>query len=114
MTCELLLVFLILLLHFKCDVDTASQFDGEIIVIDKPSGFEESEILEAKEFGLSFLLLLNLDILARTHGKEEGKNGELRDCTLELHQFLLCNFSNDVGRDGLLLMFLWVGVFAGL
>ncbi len=60
-----------------------------------------------------FLLLLNLDILARMHGKEEGNDGELRDCTLELRQFF-GNFGNDAWGDGILLMFLWVGIFVGL
>ncbi len=70
-------VFLILLLHFKCDVDTVSKFKGGIMVVYEPAIFEESEILEAEDFGLLFLLLLNLDVLAQMHGKEEGKNGEL-------------------------------------
>ncbi len=40
------------------------------MVVYELSIFEESEVLEAEDFGLSFLLLLNLDVLARTHGKE--------------------------------------------
>jgi hypothetical protein len=52
------------------------------VVVYEPSIFEISKILEAEDFGLSFLLLLNLDVLAQTHGEEEGKDGELRDCTL--------------------------------
>jgi hypothetical protein len=31
------------------------------------------------------------------HGKEEGKNGELQDCTLQLRQSLLGNFGDDTG-----------------
>jgi hypothetical protein len=48
------------------------------------------------------------------HGKEEGKDGELQDCTLELHQFLFGDFGNDACGDGFLLMFLWVRIFVGL
>jgi hypothetical protein len=107
------IVFLILLLEFECDVDTVGKFKGEIVVVYEPSTFEESKILEAEDFGLLFLLLLNLDVLARMHGKEEGKDGELQDFTLELCQFLFGNFGNDACRDGFLLMFLWVGIFVG-
>jgi hypothetical protein len=69
--------------------------------------------LEAEDFGSLFLLLLNLDVLARTHGKEEGKDGEMQDCTLELCQFSFGNFGNDTCGDGFLLMFLWVSIFVG-
>ncbi len=99
-------IFLILLLEFECDVDTVGEFEGGIVVVYEPSIFEESKILEAEDFSSSFLLLLNLDVLARTHGKEEGKDGELCDCTLKLRQFLFGNFGNDACRDGFLLMFL--------
>jgi hypothetical protein len=47
-----------------------------------------------------FFLLRYFDILARMHGKEEGKNGELRDCTLELRQYSLGDLGNDAGGDG--------------
>jgi hypothetical protein len=58
------IVFLVLLLEFECDVDTVSKFEGGIVVVYKPSIFEESKILEVEDFGLLFLLLLNLDVLA--------------------------------------------------
>jgi hypothetical protein len=77
MTYELLHCFLVLLLQFECDVDTVGKFKGGIIVVYKPSIFEESEISDTEDFGLSFLLLLNLDALAQMHGKEEGHNDEL-------------------------------------
>ncbi len=51
------------------------------------------------------------DVLTRTHGKEEGKDCELRDCTLFLRELLLGNFGDDAGRDGFLLLLLWVFVF---
>jgi hypothetical protein len=70
-------IFLILLLQFECDVDTVGKFEGGIVVVYEPSTFEELEILEAEDFGSLFLLLLNLDVLARTHDEEEGKDGEL-------------------------------------
>ncbi len=57
-------VFLVLLLHFECDFDTVGKFEGGIVVVYEPSVFEESEILEVEDFCLSFLLLLNLDVLA--------------------------------------------------
>ncbi len=107
------IVFLVLLLEFECDVDTASKFEGGIVVVYEPSIFEELNILEVEDFGLSFLLLLNLDVLTQTHGEEEGRDGELRDCTLELHQFLFGDFCNDACGDNFWLMFLWVGIFVG-
>jgi hypothetical protein len=64
-------------LQFECDVDTVGKFEGGIVVVYKPSIFESLKISEAKDFGLLFLLLLNLGVLAQTHGKEEGKDGEL-------------------------------------
>jgi hypothetical protein len=57
-------IFVVLLLQIECDVDTVGKFEGGIVVVYKPSIFEASEISEAKDFGLSFLLFLNLDILA--------------------------------------------------
>ncbi len=83
------------------------------MVVYEPSIFEESKILKAEDFGSLFLLLLNLDILARTHGEEKGKDGELRDCTLELCQFLFGNFGNNACGDGFSRMFIWVGIFVG-
>ncbi len=80
------------------------------MVVYKPSIFEESEILEAEDFGSLFLLLLNLDARIQTHGKEEGMNGVLQDCNLELRQFLFGNFGNDICGDGFLLTFLWVDI----
>ncbi len=105
------IVFLVRLLQFKCDVDTVGKFEGGIVVVYKPSIFEELENSKAEDFGSLFLLLLNLGVLARTHGKEEGKDGELQDCTLEICQFLFGDFGNDACGDGFLLMFLWVGIF---
>ncbi len=46
-------------------------------------------------------------------GKEKGKNGELQYSTLQLRQLLFCNFGNDVGGDGFLLLFFGVGIFEG-
>jgi hypothetical protein len=100
-------------LHFKCDVDTVGKFERGIVVVYKLSIFEESEILEVEDFGSLFLLLLNLNVLARMHGEEGGKDSELQDCTLELHQFLFGSFGNDACRHGFLLMFLWVSIFVG-
>jgi hypothetical protein len=65
------IIFLVLLLQFECDVDADGKFEGGIMVVYEPSIFEESEISEAEDFGWSFLLLLNLDVLTQTHGKEE-------------------------------------------
>jgi hypothetical protein len=56
--------FLVRVWHFKCDVDTVGKFEGGIVVVFEPSIFEESEILEAEDFGLLFFLLLNLEVLA--------------------------------------------------
>jgi hypothetical protein len=82
-------------------------------VVDKPTIFDELKVSESKDFGLLFFLLWDFDTLAQTHGKEEGKNGELHDCTLQLRQSLLGNFGNDTGGDGFLLFFFWVGILAG-
>jgi hypothetical protein len=68
---------LILFLHFEGDVVAVRIFKGGIVVVNKPSFFEESKVSEAKDFGLLFVLLLDFDVLARMHGKEKGKNGEL-------------------------------------
>ncbi len=68
-------VLLILFLHFKVDVDAVGIFEGGIVVVHEPSVFEESKVSEAKDFGLLFVLLLDFDVLSRTHGKEKGKNG---------------------------------------
>ena len=77
------------------------------------SVFEESKVSEAKDFGLSFVLLLDSDVLARTHGKEKGKNGELQYSTFQLHQFPFCNFGDDASRDGFLLLLFGAFVFEG-
>jgi hypothetical protein len=64
-------------LHCEGNVETVGVFKGRIVVVDKPSVFEEMEILKSEDFCLLFLLLGYFDILAQMHGKEEGKNGEL-------------------------------------
>ncbi len=66
-----------LFLHFKCDVEAVGVFKGGIVVVNEPSIFEESKDLESKDFGLLFFLLWDFDVLAQTHGKEQGENGEL-------------------------------------
>jgi hypothetical protein len=107
-------VLLILFLHFEGDVDAVGIFKGGIVVVNGPSFFEESKVLEAKDFGSLFvLLLLDFDVLARTHGKEKYKNGELRYSTLQLCQFPCCNFNNDAVGDGFLLLFFGVFIFEG-
>jgi hypothetical protein len=70
-------VLLVFFLHFKSDVDSVSIFEGGIVVVDEPTIFEESKVLEAKDFGLSIFVLLDFDVLTQMHGKEKGKNGEL-------------------------------------
>ena len=76
-------------------------------MVDKPTNVEESKVLEAKYFGSSFLLLLDFEVLAQTHGKEKGKNGELQYSTLQPCKILLCNFGNNLGGDGFFDAFLW-------
>ena len=84
------------------DVDVSIEIVGGMC----ESGWwpEESKVLEAKDVGSLFVLLLDFDVLARTHGKEKGKNGELRNSTLQLCQFPFCDFSNDAGGDDFLLL----------
>ncbi len=55
-------------------------------MVDEPTIFEESKVSELKDFGWLFFLLWDVGILEQTHGKKEGKNGELQDCTLQLSQ----------------------------
>jgi hypothetical protein len=64
-------------LHFECEVEAVGIFEGGIIVVDELTVFEESKVSESKDFSSSFFLLWDFDVLTRTHGKEEGKNGEL-------------------------------------
>ncbi len=82
-------------------------------MFDESTIFEESKVLEAKDFCTSFFVLLDFDVLARTHGQEKGKNCELRYGMLQLRQIPFCNFGNDAGGDGFLLLFFWVGIFEG-
>ncbi len=83
-------------------------------MVDEQTIFKESKVLELKDFGSLFFLLRDFDILPQTHGKEEGKKGELQDATLQLRQLLLGNFCNDAGGDGFLLFFLWFCILVGL
>ncbi len=70
-------VLFVFFLHFECGVETVGVFEGGIVVVDEPTVFEELKVSESKDFGSSFFLLWDFDVLARTHGKEEGKNSEL-------------------------------------
>jgi hypothetical protein len=106
-------VLLVFFLHFESDVDAVGVFEGGIIVANEPTVFEESKVLEAKDFGSSFFVLLDFDVLAQTHGKEKGKNGELQYSTLQLRQFLFCDFGDDASGDGFLLLFFGVGIVEG-
>ncbi len=77
---------------------------------------EEAKVPKAEDVGTLFLLVWDFDILTRTHGKEKGKDGELRYCALQL-QIPFCNLGDDAGGDGFLLLFVafcWVGVLVGL
>ncbi len=51
-------------------------------MFDEATVFEESKVLESKDFRMLFLMLLDFDVLTRMHGKEKGKNCELRYDTL--------------------------------
>ncbi len=57
-------VLLVFFLHFESDVDAVGVFEGGIIVVDEPTVFEESKVLEAKDFGSLFFVLLDFDVLA--------------------------------------------------
>ena len=80
---------------------------------DETTVLEEAKVPKAKDFGTSFLLLWDFDILTRTHGKEKGKDGELRYGTLQLSQISFGNLSNDASGDGFLLLFFGVSVLVG-
>lgn len=51
---------------------------------DEATVLEEAKVSKTKDVGTLFLLLWDFDILTRTHGKEKGKDGELRYGTLQL------------------------------
>ncbi len=51
-------------------------------MFDEATVFEESKVPEAKDFRTLFFILLDFDVLTRMHGKEKGKNCELRYGTL--------------------------------
>ncbi len=80
---------------------------------DETAVLEEAKVPKAKYFGTLFLLLWDFDVLTRTHGKEEGKDGELRYGTLQLSQILFGILSDDASGDGFLLLFFGVSVLVG-
>jgi hypothetical protein len=71
------------------------------------------KVSEVKDFRTLFLLLWDFDVLARMHGKEKGKDGELQYGALQLSQIPFCNLGYDAGGDGFLLLFFGVGIFVG-
>ena len=89
-------------------------FQGWIVVTDEATVLEEAKVPKAKDVSTSFLLLWDFDILARTHGNEKGKDGELRYGVLQFSQVLFCYLGDDAGWDGFLLLFFGVGVLVGL
>ncbi len=82
-------------------------------MVDESTVSEESKVPKTKDFCSPFFLLWDFDVLAQTHGKEEDKDCELQDYAPLLCKLLLGDFGNDTGRDGLLLLLLWVFVFEG-
>jgi hypothetical protein len=93
-------------------MQSAYSREGSLCLTRRPF-FEESKVLEAKDFRTLFLMLLDFDVLTRTHGKEKGKNCELRYGMLRHRQIPFCNLGDDAGGNGFLLLFFWVGVFEG-
>ena len=82
-------------------------------MVDELTISEESKVPKANDFRSLFFLLGDFDVLTRTHGKEEGTDCELQDCALLLRKLSLGDFGNGAGRDGFMLLFLWVFVFEG-
>ena len=80
---------------------------------DEATVLEEAKVPKTKDVGTSFLLLWDFDILTRTHGKEKGKDGELRYGTLQLGWIKFCYLSDNTGWDGFLLLFFGVGILVG-
>ena len=75
-----------------------------VTVFDQFPVSEKSEVADAKDVGPSFLCLgEDLEVLARTHGKENSNCGELSDGTLQLGGASLSNFGNDAQGDCFLL-----------
>ena len=66
------------------DVEAVRMFQGWIVVTDEATVLEEVKVPKTKDVSTLFLLLWDFDILTRTHGKEKGKDGELRYGTLQL------------------------------
>ncbi len=62
---------------------------------------EETKVSEAKDFRASFFLLWDFYVLAITHGKEKGKDGELRYGALQLSQIPFCNLGYDMTQAGM-------------
>ena len=97
--------FFVLFLHFEGDVDAVCVLEGWVVVAEESTVFEESKVLDAEDFGSSFFVLLDLDVLTRAHGKIESESCELGDGTLQWCEILFCNFGNDASRDCFLLFF---------
>ena len=97
--------FFVLFLHFEGDVDAVCALEGWVVVAEESTVFEESKVLDAEDFGSSFFVLLDLDVLTRAHGKIESESCELGDGTLQWCEILFCNFGNDASRDCFLLFF---------
>ncbi len=51
-------------LHFECNVEAVGIFEGGIVVVDKLTIFEESKVLDSKDFVSSFFLLWDFDVPA--------------------------------------------------
>ena len=68
-----------------------------VTVFNQFSVLEKSEVAEAKDVGPSLLCLGDLEVLARTHGKDNCDCGELSDGSLQLGG---ASFS-DLGNDAL-------------
>ena len=96
-------ILFVFLLHFEGDGYAVGKFEVWVTVFDQFPISEKSEVADAKDVGPSFLCLGDLEVLARTHGKENSNCGELSDGTLQLSGASLSNFGNDTQGDGFLL-----------
>ena len=81
-----------------------------VVVFDQFPVPEESEVAEAEDVGSSLLGLGDLEVLTRSHGKEDCHGGELANGSLQFCALLFPNLGNNTHGDGFLLLLFQVVV----
>jgi hypothetical protein len=75
-------VLLVFFLHLEGDGNAVRKFKVRVIVFNQFPVLEKSEVAEAKDVGPSLLCLGDLEVLTRSHCKENCDGGELSDGSL--------------------------------